>query len=37
MQNGGDYLIPRMQLRPGLVHPASTGFALHRNNPGGGN
>ena len=28
-QNGGDYLIPSMQLRPGLGDPATTGFALH--------
>jgi NAD(P)H dehydrogenase (quinone) len=28
-QNGGDYLIPSMQLRPGLGDPAATGFALH--------
>lgn len=29
MQNGGDYLIPAMQLRPGLETPGSSGFALH--------
>lgn len=28
-QNGGDYLIPSMQLRPGLGDPDATGFALH--------
>ena len=28
-QNGGDYLIPSMQLRPGLDDPGATGFALH--------
>ena len=28
-QNGGDYLIPSMQLRPGLGTPDATGFALH--------
>lgn len=28
-QNGGDYLIPSMQLRPGLADPAASGFALH--------
>ncbi|PST18778.1 flavodoxin family protein [Mesorhizobium plurifarium] len=30
-QNGGDYLIPSMQLRPGLGDPAALGFALHLN------
>jgi NAD(P)H dehydrogenase (quinone) len=30
-QNGGDYLIPNMQLRPDLGDPAATGFALHLN------
>jgi NAD(P)H dehydrogenase (quinone) len=29
-QNGGDYLIPGMQLRPGLEAPGARGFALHR-------
>jgi NAD(P)H dehydrogenase (quinone) len=29
-QNGGDYRIPSMQLRPGLEAPVATGFALHR-------
>ena len=33
-QNGGDYLIPSMQLRPGLGDPGATGFALHRKEPG---
>jgi NAD(P)H dehydrogenase (quinone) len=28
-QKGGDYLIPSMQLRPGLGEPADGGFALH--------
>ena len=28
-QNGGDYLIPTMQLRPGLGGPDASGFALH--------
>jgi len=28
-QNGGDYLIPSMQLRPNLDDPGATGFALH--------
>jgi len=28
-QNGGDYLIPSMQLRAGLENPGATGFALH--------
>ncbi|MDR3518687.1 MAG: NAD(P)H-dependent oxidoreductase [Azospirillaceae bacterium] len=30
-QNGGDYLIPSMQLRPELGDPGATSFALHRN------
>jgi NAD(P)H dehydrogenase (quinone) len=30
-QNGGDYLIPSMQLRPGLGGPDRGGFALHQN------
>ncbi|MGK9234743.1 NAD(P)H-dependent oxidoreductase [Inquilinus limosus] len=30
-QNGGDYLIPSLQLRPGLGDPAAAGFALHLN------
>jgi NAD(P)H dehydrogenase (quinone) len=33
-QNGGDYLIPSMQLRPGLGDPGATGFALHLNGAG---
>jgi NAD(P)H dehydrogenase (quinone) len=28
-QNGGDYLIPSMTLKPGLENPGATGFALH--------
>ncbi len=28
-QNGGDYLIPSLELRPGVGEPAATGFALH--------
>ncbi|WP_314959025.1 NAD(P)H-dependent oxidoreductase [Bradyrhizobium cosmicum] len=28
-QNGGDYLIPSMQLRAGLEQPGAIGFALH--------
>lgn len=28
-QNGGDYLIPSMQLRAGLEPPEASGFALH--------
>ena len=28
-QNGGDYLIPTMQLRRGLEDPGASGFALH--------
>jgi NAD(P)H dehydrogenase (quinone) len=31
-QNGGDYLIPSMQLHPKLGNPGTTGFALHLNN-----
>ncbi len=34
-QNGGDYLIPSMQLRPGLGEPGSVGFALHVDNGDG--
>ncbi|WP_159586702.1 NAD(P)H-dependent oxidoreductase [Chelativorans xinjiangense] len=34
-QNGGDYLIPSMQLRPGLGEAGATGFALHLNDEGG--
>jgi NAD(P)H dehydrogenase (quinone) len=33
-QNGGDYLIPSMQLRPDLGDPGVTGFALHLNSRG---
>jgi NAD(P)H dehydrogenase (quinone) len=33
-QNGGDYLIPSMQLRPDLGDPGATGFALHLNGRG---
>ncbi|MFD1333219.1 NAD(P)H-dependent oxidoreductase [Methylopila musalis] len=29
-QNGGDYLIPSCELRPGLEAPGASGFALHR-------
>lgn len=28
-QNGGDYLIPSMQLKPGLEAPGASSFALH--------
>jgi NAD(P)H dehydrogenase (quinone) len=28
-QNGGDYLNPSMQLKPGLGDPGASGFALH--------
>lgn len=30
-QNGGDYTIPDMQLRPELAESGTTGFALHLN------
>lgn len=33
-QNGGDYLIPNLQLRPDLCDPDATGFALHLNGAG---
>lgn len=33
-QNGGDYVIPSMQLRPELSDPGVTGFALHLNGAG---
>ncbi|MBR0646000.1 NAD(P)H-dependent oxidoreductase [Plastoroseomonas hellenica] len=33
-QNGGDYLIPSLQLRSGLGDPGATGFALHLNGEG---
>lgn len=32
MQNGGDYMIPSMQLRPELGDPGAVGFALHLDN-----
>src|SRR3954467_8310813 len=35
-QNGGDYLIPSMMLRPELEDPGATGFALHVSNGGMG-
>lgn len=31
-QNGGDYLVPGMQLRPELGDPIATGFSLHLKN-----
>jgi len=34
-QNGGDYLIPSMQLRPELGDPDAVGFALHLNGAAG--
>ena len=33
-QNGGDYLIPSLQLRPDLGDPGATGLALHLNGAG---
>ena len=33
-QNGGDYHIPSMQLRPELGDPGATGFALHEDRAG---
>ncbi|MER9680173.1 NAD(P)H-dependent oxidoreductase [Mesorhizobium sp. M0184] len=33
-QNGGDYLIPSMQLRPGLENPGAIAFALHEDRAG---
>lgn len=33
IQNGGDYLIPSLQLRPGLEKPGAAGFALHQRDP----
>lgn len=33
-QNGGDYLIPSLQLRPDLGDPHATGFAVHLNGVG---
>jgi len=35
-QNGGDYLIPSMTLRPELEEPGATGFALHLSKGGMG-
>ncbi|QOZ77666.1 flavodoxin family protein [Bradyrhizobium sp. CCBAU 53351] len=35
-QNGGDYLIPSMQLRAGLEAPGTSGFALHLDREGHG-
>ncbi|MBR1169445.1 NAD(P)H-dependent oxidoreductase [Bradyrhizobium sp. DASA03005] len=32
-QNGGDYVIPSMQLRAGLESPEARGFALHLDRP----
>ncbi|MDA9502577.1 NAD(P)H-dependent oxidoreductase [Bradyrhizobium sp. CCBAU 11357] len=32
-QNGGDYVIPSMQLRAGLESPGARGFALHVDQP----
>ncbi|MDD1522804.1 MULTISPECIES: NAD(P)H-dependent oxidoreductase [Bradyrhizobium] len=32
-QNGGDYVIPSMQLRAGLESPGARGFALHFDRP----
>lgn len=32
-QNGGDYLIPTMKLKPGLEAPGASGFALHQREP----
>jgi len=32
-QNGGDYLVPSMQLRSDLGEPSATGFAIHLNGP----
>jgi NAD(P)H dehydrogenase (quinone) len=33
-QNGGDYHIPSMQLRPELGDPGAMGFALHEDRAG---
>ena len=33
-QNGGDYVIPTMQLKPGFEAPGVSGFALHRRDAG---
>ncbi|GJD73533.1 NAD(P)H-dependent oxidoreductase [Methylobacterium goesingense] len=35
-QNGGDYAVPSLTLRPGLGAPGAAGFALHRDAPGDG-
>lgn len=35
-QNGGDYLIPSLQLRPELGTPGERGFALHQARPAAG-
>lgn len=35
-QNGGDYAIPSLELRPGLGAPGARGFALHRDEAGDG-
>lgn len=35
-QNGGDYLIPSLQLRPDLGDPDAAGFALHLNGAAAG-
>ncbi len=35
-QNGGDYAIPSLQLRPELGDPGAAGFALHLNGAGTG-
>lgn len=32
-QNGGDYVIPTCELRPGLEKPGASGFALHARGP----
>jgi NAD(P)H dehydrogenase (quinone) len=34
-QNGGDYLIPAMELRPELGDPNGTGFAVHLSDAAG--
>lgn len=31
LNNGGDYLIPSLELRPDLGDPGATGFVLHLN------
>jgi NAD(P)H dehydrogenase (quinone) len=35
-QNGGDYLIPSMQLRPDIAAPGAAGFSLHLDEKGNG-